>query len=178
MKFLITFLFALSCFTIATAQKTSPIPLKDGNYKAELISKLKSNPVAKVIIDENNKAESKIKLFKKKMNPNMPDGSTILAAKVVFTDNGNHPFLARTYKKNDKSRTHFIPLTIKGNKMFVDFKSNFNPVECLMMRCTTCDAQVSQTGMVYCECAGGETGDCAEPDVSYPNHVVLDQLFR
>ena len=178
MKYVILFLLSLGFSAFTFAQSNTSVPLKDSKLSPELIEKLKSTPVAKIVADENDPEKKTTKLFQKKLNTTMPDGSAILSAKVFLTKKDKIPFLARTYKVNDQHKTMYLPLTQKGNKLFIDFKSSFDPAVCLMMLCTTCDAVASHTGMITCECKGGETGDCSKIDVSYPNHVILERVFK
>lgn len=135
------------------------------------LSEIKNTPVA-------TKKGNSYAINYKALSKTMPGKETITSYKINWTKHGQKPFLARLYKRKSVLHRQATPLIARGNGLYVDMSNKAGFVDCWLMECTTCEEDVSGTGMVHCVCLGGETGDCGLSDVSYPVNDILEKLFE
>lgn len=170
MKKLFPLLFGILISAGLNAQTASNGPLKDTKLSEELIAKLTSTPVANITMKDG---EASYKLNKSKMSKTLPDGKAIVGAKIRKVTKGTEKgyFLAQRHEGG----TIYLPLKVKGSKLYVDFTSGLEPWECLFMACESCYMDWYE----HCNCNSTDGGDCTISDVSFPysNSEILDNLF-
>lgn len=108
------------------------------------------------------------------LNKTTPAGYKISNFRLINSKEGKYHYLVQEVSSPKGKFNRFIPLKRDGESLYVNQERTGSFVDCWLMTCSTCEEDVSGTGMVHCVCS---VGGCEKADTSDPVRTIVEKVF-